>query len=294
MLNLAVLVVLPAFAVGDHCSGSLVCPAIAANVEAILDVRKMLGCCSHEACMPVVGSAQCSQKLTTRLQPCMQKDYGGNRAACMNEAVGHAASAVCDHLWERCEGLRSLTKYLQLGQAVSGCPMREGMFGISQVFAIIFAAPLALPAGFPPLIPNFISAETSTDLQLQASSTAFTGIVLVGGKNDLQGNVFTQDPKGRWGAVCGNNWTNENAQVVCRQLGRSQAVKFYGSPSFAINPPVDGPGSRFGDLPFGFVYVLERVSCAGTESRLIDCPILPAAAVLSTCDATTVAGVECA
>jgi len=300
MLNLAILVILPALAVGDHCSGSLVCPAIAANVEAILDVRKMLGCCAHEACMPVVGSAQCSQKLTTRLQPCMQKDYGGNRAACMNEAVGHAVSAVCDHLWERCEGLRSLTKYLQLGQAVSGCPMREGMVGM-EVFAIIFAAPLALTltiltaANVPPIIPNFISAETSTDLQLHLSATASThGLVLVGGKNDLQGNVFTQDPQGRWGAVCGNNWTNENAQVVCRQLGRSQAVKFYGSPSFAINPPVDGPGSRFGDLPFGFVYVLERVSCAGTESRLIDCPILPAAAVLSTCDATTVAGVECA
>jgi len=298
MLNLAILVILPALAVGDHCSGSLVCPAIAANVEAILDVRKMLGCCAHEACMPVVGSAQCSQKLTTRLQPCMQKDYGGNRAACMNEAVGHAVSAVCDHLWERCEGLRSLTMYLQLGQAVSGCPMREGMFGVSQVLAIILAPSLALPATlaavFPPIIPNFISAETSTDLQLQASATVSTGIVLVGGNNLWQGNVFTQDPQGRWGAVCGNNWTNENAQVVCRQLGRSQAVKFYGSPSFAINPPVDGPGSRFGDLPFGFVYVLERVSCAGTESRLIDCPILPAAAVLSTCDATTVAGVECA
>jgi len=298
MLNLAVLIILPALAAGDQCSGSLVCPAIAANVEALLDVRKMLGCCAHEACMPVVGSAQCSQKLTTRLQPCMQKDYGGNRAACMNEAVGHPASAVCDHLWERCEGLRSLTKYLQLGQAVSGCPMREGMFGISQVIAIIFAAPLALPATvaavFPPLIPSFISAETSTDLQLQASATVGTGVVLVGGNNLWQGNVFTQDPQGRWGAVCGNNWTNENAQVVCRQLGRSQAVKFYGSPSFAINPPVDGPGSRFGDLPFGFVYVLERVSCAGTESRLIDCPILPAAAVLSTCGATTVAGVECA
>ena len=39
MLNLAVLVILPALAVGDHCSGSLVCPAIAANVEAILVSR---------------------------------------------------------------------------------------------------------------------------------------------------------------------------------------------------------------------------------------------------------------
>merc|ERR1719447_1887555 len=70
--------------------------------------------------MPVVGSAQCSQKLTTRLQPCMQKDYGGNRAACMNEAVGHPAPAVCDHLWERCEGLRSLPLYQLVLSSLAG------------------------------------------------------------------------------------------------------------------------------------------------------------------------------
>ena len=39
MLYLALLAALPALAVGDHCSESLVCPAIAANVEAILVSR---------------------------------------------------------------------------------------------------------------------------------------------------------------------------------------------------------------------------------------------------------------
>merc|ERR1719430_2301112 len=92
----------------------------------------------------------------------------------MNQVVGSTAPAVCDHVWERCEGLRSLTKYLQLTQAVSGCPTREGMVSTSAVFAIIFAAPLALQAAataffqpsisagaavltaaaFPPLIPG--------------------------------------------------------------------------------------------------------------------------------------------
>ena len=37
----------------------------------------------------------------------------------LHQVVGSAAPAVCDHVWERCEGLRSLTKYLQLTQAVS-------------------------------------------------------------------------------------------------------------------------------------------------------------------------------
>jgi len=307
----------PLFVVGDHCGGSLVCPAIAANVEAILDARKMLGCCSHDACMPLPGgSAQCSQKLASSLHPCMQKDYGGNRAVCVGEVVVTSAPAVCEHLWESCEGLRALTKYLQLAQAVSGCPMREGM-GIGAFIATIFAAPLALAtialaplavaataavavakpimsaAAFPPLIPSFISAEASTEFQLAASPTRVTGIVLVGGSNPWQGNVYAEDPKGRWGAVCGNFWTIKNAHVVCRQLGQMQAIKFYGVTPLHITPQVDGPGSRYGDLPFGFTYVLERVACVGTESRLIDCPIVPHGVVLPTCDATTVAGLQC-
>merc|ERR1712055_625064 len=44
--------------------------------------------------------------------------------------------------WLRCEGLRSLTKFLQLAEAVSGCPMREGMVSISAAIAVIFAAPM--------------------------------------------------------------------------------------------------------------------------------------------------------
>merc|ERR1712142_958727 len=67
------------------------------------------------------GSAICSQEVASAVQPCMQKDYAGNRAACMREAVGENAPAVCVNKWLRCEGLRSLTKFLQLAEAVSGC-----------------------------------------------------------------------------------------------------------------------------------------------------------------------------
>ena len=251
-----------------------------------------------------------------------------NSYSCVNipsQVVGHDAPAICDHVWERCEGLRSLTKYLQLALAVTvseqymltlaltlfvqGCPTREGMVDVPTFLTAIFAAPLlltsfvfaplpttavvgTLAAAFPPLIPNFISDETSTNLQLAASPTAATGIVLVGGNSPSQGNVYAQDPRGRWGAVCGSFWTITNAQVVCRQLGQNQAIKFYGVAPVA-GPPVDGPGSRYGPLPFGTAYVLERVACAGTESRLVDCPILSVAAVPTVCDANTVAGVEC-
>merc|ERR1719234_2539005 len=134
------------------------------------------------------GSVACSQDLAAALQPCMQKDYDGDRAACMREAVGENA-AVCANKPLRCEGLRSLTKVLQLTEAVSGCPMREGMVSIGAAIAVIFAGPIVIgaattaavanavvaaspfltAANFPPLIPNFISAQTSTQLQLAAS-----------------------------------------------------------------------------------------------------------------------------
>merc|ERR1719489_552066 len=188
------------------------------------------------------GSVACSQDVASALQPCMQKDYAGDRAACMREAVGVNAPAVCASVPLRCEGLRSLTKVLQLTEAVSGCPMREGMVSIGAAIAVIFAGPIVIgaattaavvnavvaaspfltAANFPPLMPNFISAQTSTQLQLAASLSAPTGIVLVGGNGPSQGNVFAKDPQGRWGAVCGNSFTLVNAHVVCQQLGYSQ------------------------------------------------------------------------
>jgi len=301
---------LPLYVAGDHCAGASICPALGANIEAILGARIELGCCTHDSCMPEAGSGSvaCSQDVASALQPCMQKDYAGDRAACMREAVGVNAPAVCASVPLRCEGLRSLTKVLQLTEAVSGCPMREGMVSIGAAIAVIFAGPIVIgaattaavanavvaaspfltAANFPPLIPNFISAQTSTQLQLAASLSAPTGIVLVGGNGPSQGNVFAKDPQGRWGAVCGNAFTLVNAHVVCQQLGYSQALKVYG-----VGPAVDGPGSRYGVLPFGFTYSYERVACAGTESRLMDCPITPVAAPPVVCDASTVAGIEC-
>ena len=61
-----------------------------------------------------------------------------------------------------------------------------------------------------------------------------------------------------WGTVCDDLWGTPDAMVVCRQLGHSPtgAVAIFGT---AVP---DGTGQIW----------LDNVRCAGTESRLLDCP----------------------
>jgi hypothetical protein len=64
---------------------------------------------------------------------------------------------------------------------------------------------------------------------------------------------------GQWGTVCDDIWTQENADVVCRQLGFGHAVAFPCCASF-------GEGS-------GPIW-MDDVNCTGNESGLVDCPFL--------------------
>jgi len=129
MINL-ILLSLPFLVVGDHlCERSSVCSVLEENVEALLETSRELGCCSHDACVSAGESAMCSQQLAMKLQPCMQEAHEGNRTSCVREAVGMDASDVCQNVGERCEGLSSLIKHIQLATTISGCSVREGMVG---------------------------------------------------------------------------------------------------------------------------------------------------------------------
>merc|ERR1711934_391642 len=121
----------------EYFSESSVCPAITANVQAIVDAGKSLGCCCHDACPPLPGGAAlCAAEMVATLQHCTEEDYDGDRAACIIEMVKEEAPAVCGNMWQRCEALRTLNKHLQLAQAVSGCPSREGKADLSSVLAL--------------------------------------------------------------------------------------------------------------------------------------------------------------
>ena len=81
-------------------------------------------------------------------------------------------------------------------------------------------------------------------------------IRLVGGGSSLEGRVevFYND---RWGTVCDNNWDQNDAEVVCRQLG----LPIEGAR--AIEDAQFGQGS-------GNIW-LDNVACTGSERYLSQC-----------------------
>jgi len=62
---------------------------------------------------------------------------------------------------------------------------------------------------------------------------------------------------GSWGTVCDDIWNMNNARVVCRQLGYSDAVS-------ALSYAHFGAGS-------GQIW-LDNVNCAGSEDSIENCP----------------------
>ena len=64
---------------------------------------------------------------------------------------------------------------------------------------------------------------------------------------------------GQWGTICHNGWDNNDAQVVCRQLG------FPEGNHLATSNEYFGSGSES--------VALEYVNCVGSESNITSCPI---------------------
>ncbi|KPP57233.1 hypothetical protein Z043_125066, partial [Scleropages formosus] len=88
-----------------------------------------------------------------------------------------------------------------------------------------------------------------------ASKTAYGVLRLVGADGPWEGRVEVYH-SGDWGTVCDDNWTEQHAQVVCRQLG------FRGRAELA-------PDGAYGEGA-GFI-LLDEVRCEGSEASLLDC-----------------------
>ncbi|KAI8771509.1 low-density lipoprotein receptor-related protein 4 [Biomphalaria glabrata] len=95
--------------------------------------------------------------------------------------------------------------------------------------------------------------EKPTD-SVPASSDIY--VRLVGGSNAYEGTVEVFF-NGRWGSICDDNWTNNDAQVVCNMLG------YQGNGAQAFGGGYYYPGQN--------VIWLTNVTCGGTEPSLYQC-----------------------
>ncbi|XP_078576488.1 uncharacterized protein LOC144862096 [Branchiostoma floridae x Branchiostoma japonicum] len=114
------------------------------------------------------------------------------------------------------------------------------------------------PAG-PPGPPGSCCCSTPTSNPPATSRspppTTRPHIRLVGGSGDHEGRVEVYH-NGQWGTVCDDAWTQEDAEVVCRQLGFPGAERATSRASFG-----QGTGQIW----------LDNVGCTGSESRVQSC-----------------------
>ena len=98
----------------------------------------------------------------------------------------------------------------------------------------------------------------------------------MGGDTSEEGRVeicYNND----WGTVCDDSWDDNDATVVCRQLG------------FPLEGAVALTEARFGQGTGPIL--LDDVRCVGTESRLANCPANPTGD--HNCGHSEDAGVRC-
>ena len=88
-----------------------------------------------------------------------------------------------------------------------------------------------------------------------ADDAAEGDVRLVDGDTDLEGRVEIHH-NGEWGTVCDDRFASDDAAVVCRQLGLT-AGEAHRNAAFGA-----GTGTIW----------MDDVQCAGSESRLADCP----------------------
>ena len=102
---------------------------------------------------------------------------------------------------------------------------------------------------------------------------------LVEGSNYRTGRVEIYiELNNTWGTICDDDWDDQDADVVCRQLGlgvTGKAILGY-SPSASPSVPI----------------LLNNVNCNGSESRLINCRHSRVGNNTS-CDHNKDAGVSC-
>lgn len=117
---------------------------------------------------------------------------------------------------------------------------------------------------------------------LTSSGTSSLRLNPVGAKQEegylLEGRVEVLY-RGKWGAVCDDQWSINNAHVVCRQLGFGVAVAY--DPEYDLLHPYLPPLRP----------VLDDVNCSGREEAILDCAYI--GPQQQNCESTETVGVKC-
>ncbi|XP_003727043.2 neurotrypsin [Strongylocentrotus purpuratus] len=83
-------------------------------------------------------------------------------------------------------------------------------------------------------------------------------LLLVGGAKPTEGRVLV-NRDGRWGSICADGWNQENANVICAQLGFGPARdSFHSTPQF--------PSDRSKRL-----YLFREVGCSSGDKNILGC-----------------------
>ncbi|XP_064405891.1 uncharacterized protein LOC135350948 isoform X5 [Halichondria panicea] len=183
--------------------------------------------------------------------------YQGRVEVCINDQWG----TVCDDSWGTTDATL-VCKQLGYAYTSTGTPYSNAFFGsgtgpiyMDDVQCSSSSSQLLECSSRPILDHN---CDHSDDAGVGCEAPCLTGDIRLNGASVPNEGRIEICINNEWGTVCDDSWDSADVTVVCRQLGYSDS----GAVAFSSAHFGAGTGSIF----------LDGVSCAGTESRLVDCP----------------------
>ncbi|KAK6180370.1 hypothetical protein SNE40_012539 [Patella caerulea] len=130
-------------------------------------------------------------------------------------------------------------------------PMINGVFCVGNESSLL----TCLNSGFNSSLLSYLCTE-SAYATCYTEELTFSKIRLAGGSDNSTGRVeIFVDGDGRWGTVCDDYWDDNDATVVCKQLGWNSGVTFKGKGYAATSGPI----------------WLDNVNCIGNETNFNQC-----------------------
>ncbi|KAF4079914.1 hypothetical protein AMELA_G00183750, partial [Ameiurus melas] len=180
---------------------------------------------------------------------------GGSRCAGRVEVLHEGQwGTVCDDDWDE-DDAAVVCRELRCGEAVDALDGDKGHFGPGS--GPIWMNKVACN-GSETALKNCRSAEWGVNNcghDKDAGVTCSDSVRLMNGGSRCAGRVEVLQ-EGQWGTVCGVDWDEDDAAVVCRELRCGEAVN---APQYGHFGPGSGPIWMVG------------VRCSGSESILNDC-----------------------